>query len=154
MYAVYTVYTVYTAYTVYAVCTVHTVYTVYAVYTVYIMISYCHNIVITWTKIQPFCTLRTPFDIVLTLFSTMGITRCNVCTKTYIYMFYKYAHTSGSKGSPDMILNAYLPGSVHLHIFCSGLPLSRVKGASTLQMGGCAPPPPHARNLTQIPKNI
>ena len=26
-------------------------------------ISYYHNIIITWIKIQPFCTLQTPFDI-------------------------------------------------------------------------------------------
>ena len=40
----------------------------------------------------------------LTLFFTMGLTK-NVLGEHI--SFYKYAHKSGSRGSPDMILSAF-----------------------------------------------
>ena len=56
------------------------------------------------TKIQSFCTLRTPFDKLLTLFLTMGLTQFNLSKNI---SFYNYAHNSGARGSPDMILSAF-----------------------------------------------
>ena len=56
---------------------------------------------ITLAKIQAFCILRIPFDIVFDPFLTMGLTQ-NVLSKNVC--FYKYAHNSVPRGSPDMSL--------------------------------------------------
>ena len=96
VYSVYSVDSVYSVYNVY--------YTVYTMYTVYIAESYYHNIVMTWNKIQPLCTLRTPFDLVFNDIFNHGY---HPIQPSHKYMFYKYAHNSGPKGSPDMILIAF-----------------------------------------------
>ena len=60
---------------------------------------YYHNTRIESTKIQALCTLKISFDI-----STVVVTQFNlykdICS-------YKYSHTSGPKGSPDMIMSAF-----------------------------------------------
>ena len=56
------------------------------------------------SKNQAFWTLRIRFDIVFNALLTMGLTQrvlgTNIC-------FYKYAHNSVPRGSPDMILTAF-----------------------------------------------
>ena len=74
------------------------------------IIEYYHSILITWTEIQPLCTLRTPFDIVLNALLNYDDYHPTRPCKTH--MFYKYAHISGPRGSPDMNLNAFL-GKFH-----------------------------------------
>ena len=56
------------------------------------------------TEIDPFCFLRTLFDIVFTAVSEYGYNSERSLLK---YMFYKYAHISGTQGSPDMIVSAF-----------------------------------------------
>ena len=68
------------------------------------MISYYHNILITCTNLESFCTLGTPFDIVFNALFAYG---CNLERSLEKYMFYKYAHISAPKGSPDTTLNAF-----------------------------------------------
>ena len=50
--------------------------------------------------------LRTTFDIVCNALFNHGLTQ-NVLSKNIYICFYKYAHNSGQKGSPDMILTAF-----------------------------------------------
>ena len=57
-----------------------------------------------WTNIEPFCILRTPFDTVFEICLTMVLTKSVVC-KTRI--LYTIDHISGSRRSPDMILNVF-----------------------------------------------
>ena len=53
------------------------------------------------TTIQAFCTLRTPFDIAFNALLNHG---SQPKRPWQTHMFYKYAHNSGPKGPPDMIL--------------------------------------------------
>ena len=55
------------------------------------------------TDIQAFCTLRTPFDIVVEAFVNHG----SLPYPSKKLCFYKSAHDSGPRGSPDMILSAF-----------------------------------------------
>ena len=78
------------------------VYTVYIVYTVCTM--YYHDTLIKSTKIQALCTLKIPFDIVSTLFSTVVVTQFNLCK---IHVFINMVITRVKNASPDMILTAF-----------------------------------------------
>ena len=60
---------------------------------------------IKFAKNQALCTLRIPFDIIVnTFFLTMGLTQSVLGKNT---VFFKYAHNSSPRGSPDMILTAF-----------------------------------------------
>ena len=60
-----------------------------------VVLSYHDNILITCTKIYPFCNLRTAFDIVFTAVSDCGYDRERSLRK---YMFYKCEHILDCKG--------------------------------------------------------
>ena len=96
VYPVYNVYDVYNVYNVYSVDNVYNVYYVYNVYNVYngYNVQNVYNIFITLTKIQPFCILRIPFDIVFDALFNRGYHPIQPLQNV---RFYKYGHNSGQK---------------------------------------------------------
>ena len=70
-----------------------------------VIIWYHNNILISLTKNQTCCILRTPFDIVVNALFNHGFTTEFNLSK--IISFYKYAHNSGPRGGPDMLLSAF-----------------------------------------------
>ena len=73
----------------------YTFYTLDTLYTVYTM--FYHNTCIKSTKIQAFCTLRTPFDIVFNALFNRG---SHPIQPLQNVRFYKYGHNSEHKWVP------------------------------------------------------
>ena len=88
-----------------------------------VIIWYYNDILITLTKIQAFCILRTPFDIVVNALFNHG---CHPIQSSPKICFYKYAHNSIPRGAPDMSLSAF---DVKFHDKNEGMP-----------PGACRPP--------------